>query len=630
MPTKNSKSIYSVNGPTRNQTARVMVGNIPMGDQQPVRVQTMTNTNTNSIELSIEQIERVIAAGAEMVRLTTQGLKEVDSLATIKKTLREAGVEIPIIADIHFSSKVAMAASAIADKIRINPGNYSGVSRSSDEILTESEYQEELSKAEMLFSELIYSCKLNNTAMRIGVNHGSLAKRIMDKYGDTPKGMAISAMEFIRMCQKFDFHKVVVSMKSSNTRIMVHATRMLAQMMQQEGLNYPIHLGVTEAGEGEDGRIKSAVGIGTLLLDGIGDTIRVSLTEEPENEIPVAKTLAQLFQGWQPKLGFVPSKINVNPFEYSRRETHEQHGIGGHKPPAVVAYVEKLTEESLKELGWEFIQNQWVAHSGSPDFILVDSWNHDDIQLYNQLPIISSSPVGMFEIVKLQGEEQDISIASNQLLWIDAETFNLNIQRVIEQNEHAPIILHGNSQHSIYAIRNVLFQLHALGLKNPCIISNHINAQNVTDFQITAASTLGSLFIDGLADGLLLSADHIPQKTIIQTSFDILQAARVRMSKTEFISCPGCGRTLFGLNSTLQKVKQRLSHLKGLKIAVMGCIVNGPGEMADADYGYVGAGPGRVTLYCRKEVVKKNIPEEDAVEELVAIIKANGDWIEEQ
>ncbi len=633
MSNGNPKSLFRTEGYARRETTEVKVGSVAIGGNNPIRVQTMTTTNTNDIGQTVEQTQRAIRAGAELVRITTQGLKEVESFAMVKQTLRQGGAKTPLIADIHFNPRVALAASVVADKIRINPGNYSDKSRASSHIFSAAEYENDLNIAEEQFVKLIESCKKNGTTMRIGVNHGSLSKRIMDRFGDTPAGMAESAMEFARICSKNDYSKVVISMKSSNTRVMVHATRYLVSMMEAEGRNYPMHLGVTEAGEGEDGRIKSAVGIGALLVDGIGDTIRVSLTEEPENEIPVAQTLAHLFDGWPNAKAYIPQKISVNPFEYTRRETNPQLNIGGNNPPVVLAQIDELSVSSLGSWGWVYnsINKKWESSDNAADFIIVGKSEPSQLPNIEQLPLIGKGLSLTYSLINVKDIQAGTKLPSTTFLEIDADEYNDYAQRVIDNNPDTTIILHGSNQRSIYAIRNILFHFTATGTKNPCVVSMQIDSQSSSNFQIIASAITGSLYIDGLADGILLCAGkNVPHELVRATSFGILQAARVRMTKTEFISCPGCGRTLFNLNSTLQKVKQRLSHLKGLKIGVMGCIVNGPGEMADADYGYVGSGPGKITLYCRKEVIKKNIPEENAVNELVAIIKANGDWIEKE
>lgn len=622
---------FNLNGYLRKPTNSVSVGHIAIGGNQPIRVQTMTNTDTNNINLSKEQIKRVKAAGAELVRLTTQGLREVDSLKIIKDNLAKEQIEIPLIADIHFNPKVALAASAVAHKIRINPGNYSHKSRASTQLFSEQEYEEELKNAEEKFTHLLDVCKQNGTAIRIGVNHGSLSKRIMDRYGDTPKGMAIAAMEFVEICHRHDFHKVVISMKSSNTRVMVHATRLLVSMMQAQGLNYPIHLGVTEAGDGEDGRIKSAVGIGALLMDGVGDTIRVSLTEDPENEIPVAKTLANLYSDFKEfPHPFLPSQVTLKPFEYNRKSTNAIYGIGGNNVPVVIARLPKLTANLLAQWGWNYNLNtkNWDREENGADFILVESNISDELPHLEQLPIIGTAANFKYQLADLSATTGHIS-SKNYFLKIDTDTFNHATTDLIQNHPQAVLLLQGSNKNSVYNLRNILLHLQSENIKNPCILSLPFKTDDIEEFQIVSSAILGPLFLDGLADGILLEVpENILYKTIRETAFGILQASRVRITKTEFIACPGCGRTLFSLNSTLQEVKRQLAHLKGLKIAVMGCIVNGPGEMADADYGYVGSGPGKVTLYYGKKVMKKNIPQEHAVEELITIIKENGDWVE--
>jgi (E)-4-hydroxy-3-methylbut-2-enyl-diphosphate synthase len=627
MREKHSTPIFSTQGYSRRKTLEVTVGDIGFGSLNPVRVQTMTTTNTNCIDKTIEQIKRTIAAGAQMVRLTTQGLKEVENFSQIKQQLRNQGFTTPLVADIHFNPRVALAASVYADKIRINPGNFSDKSRASSQVFSAEEYETDLKYAEERFVELLNICKKHSTSMRIGVNHGSLSKRIMDRFGDTPLGMAESAMEFLRICIKHSYNKVVVSMKSSNTRVMVQATRLLVSMMEAEEMNFPLHLGVTEAGEGEDGRIKSALGIGALLIDGIGDTIRVSLTEEPENEIPVARQLATLFEGWSIGQSFVPPTINIDPFSFNPRQTKALYGVGEENPPVVMAKIQSISVELLKEWGWHFDREKqkWSSSDNAADYIVTECNDMASIPCSEQLPLVGNQPNYQYSISHIADKP---SVCPNFLI-IDAETFTGDLALQVANYPKAAIILRGEHQSSVYAVRNVLFHLHAIGVVNPCVVSIYIDAKTSSEFQLIASAIHGSLFIDGLANGILLRTSHaIRAQNVCDISFGILQAARVRMTKTEFISCPGCGRTLFNLNATLLKVKERTTHLKGLKIGVMGCIVNGPGEMADADYGYVGSGPGKVTLYRKQEIVKKNIAEKDAVDELVAIIKANDDWVD--
>lgn len=636
MHSNDSEMIFNISGYKRKPTLAVRIGDLGLGGENPIRLQTMTTTNTNSINESVEQCLRAIDAGAELIRLTTQGVKEVESLAQIKKIIREKGVNTPIVADIHFNPAAAIEAAKYADKIRINPGNYSDKSRTSNFSFTNSDYEAELERAEKKFLELLQVCKQNQVTIRIGVNHGSLSQRIMNRYGDTPLGMAISAMEFVRICSKYNHHLVVVSMKSSNTRVMVQASRYVVKMMVDEGFNYPMHLGVTEAGEGEDGRIKSAVGIGTLLVDGIGDTIRVSLTEEPENEIPVARELVNIFGNWPSHHIKYQGKININPFEYKRRETHSIHKIGGNNVPVVVANLSNLKVidgNTLKEWGWQYnaADGKWEGAENSADFIYIGSNSLKGIESLNGLPTLGNGSNCLYKVLDQQGfvSEDFKSFGEGFFVKVNPDEASLDFFEKLKSTPSAIIILNASNPYQFYSLRNFIFRLVEMGINNPCIISIHFPNINTNNFQIASSAIAGPFFIDGLSDGLMISApQEITQSIVRSTAFGILQASRVRISKTEFISCPGCGRTLFNLNQTLLKVKERTAHLKGLKIGVMGCIVNGPGEMADADYGYVGSGPGKVTLYKQKEVVKKNIPESKAVEELIALIKANGDWVD--
>ena len=622
-------NIFNVDGYQRKQTLEVSVGSVALGGTNPIRVQTMTNTNTNDIEKSVAQCIKSIESGAEYIRLTTQGVKEAQSLGIIKTELSKKGYSTPLIADIHFNPAAAMEAAIHADKIRINPGNFSDKSRTSSFSFTDTEYENDLQRAELRFVDLLEICKKNDTTMRIGVNHGSLSQRIMSRFGDTPIGMAHSAMEFVRICHKHNFQKVVVSMKSSNTRTMVLATRHLVSMMHNEGLLYPFHLGVTEAGEGEDGRIKSAVGIASLLVDGIGDTIRVSLTEAPENEIPVAKFLVQIFSQWQNTKPFSIDSVPVNPLEISSRKPNQILSIGGDNPPVVMANIKTLSEENLNEWGWHYNDKtaHWQPNENAADYIYVDEICPQEIRNLETLPLVGKNSKCKHQLVDITSCDN----ANESFVEIDVDKVSPQIIEIVKRCPQSVIILKGNSIYSFYSIRNILFSFISNQINNPCIVSVKIDSAKPSDFQLSASAIMGPIFIDGLASGLMLNhSNQIEIKMVRDTAFGILQAARVRISKTEFISCPGCGRTLYNLNDTLLTVKKRLAHLKGLKIAVMGCIVNGPGEMADADYGYVGSGPGRVTLYRKQEVVKKNIPENEAVDELVELIKEYGDWIEAQ
>lgn len=628
--------IFNLSGYRRKETNEVNIGGVAVGGKNPIRVQTMTTTNTNSILETVEQSIRAINAGAEYIRVTTQGVKEAKSLKEIKTELVKRGYSTPVIADIHFNPAAAIEAAKHADKIRINPGNFSDKSRTSATNLSDSEYEAELARAELRFLELLEECKRNDVAIRIGVNHGSLSQRIMNRYGDTPQGMAYSAIEFLRICRKHCFNKVVVSMKSSNTRVMVQATRYLVKLMNDEEMNYPLHLGVTEAGEGEDGRIKSAVGIGALLIDGIGDTIRVSLTEEPENEIPVAKSLVNIFSWWNNIDTKEPLSLAINPFEFLRRATNPLLNIGGENVPVVTANlsgIDSLTIENIESWGWKFngISHEWIATDNSADYFFIGNLNTDSIPHTEQLPLIGKGC--KYDLVNvsnlLNGNSKDQN--KPHFIQLDVNDLNSDSFEALKQSPRTILIVSIEDHSGFYNLRNRLMDLIQNQINNPVIIDIGVPAATNENFQIVSSAIAGPLFLDGLGDGLMISAPMcISQDVIRTTAFGILQASRVRISKTEFISCPGCGRTLFNLNQTLQVVKSRTSHLKGLKIGVMGCIVNGPGEMADSDYGYVGAGPGRVSLYRKKELVKKNIAEQDAVDELIKLIKANGDWKEKE
>ncbi|MFY9161964.1 MAG: (E)-4-hydroxy-3-methylbut-2-enyl-diphosphate synthase [Paludibacteraceae bacterium] len=546
----------------RRKATLVRVGNVTLGGNVPVRIQTMANTNTNDIDASVAQAIRIADVGGEVLRYTTQGLREVESLAAIHHTLRQRHVNIPLVADVHFNPKVAEEAARYVEKVRINPGNYVA-SKSTDYM--EKEWNEELDKINEKLTVLLDICKKNKTAIRIGVNHGSLSPRILNRYGDTPEGLVVSCMEFLRICKAQNFNDIVLSIKSSNVFVMVKAVRLLVATMQDEEMDYPIHLGVTEAGEGEDGRIKSAMGIGALLADGIGNTIRVSLSEEPECEIPVAQKLVDYIslRAQHPLISATPY-ADFNPFVYHRRVTHAVNKIGGSNPVAVIGM-----QTSLGNL--------------QPDCLL------------NELNVCKIN----------------YNLLSDSFL------------EELHQNPDKLLLLRSEHQNPIGEMRAVFHRLMAVGITNPVIIAFDYAENQLEDFQIKAAADFGALLLDGFGDAILLTnrGSAISAKQLTSVAYAILQAARVRMSRTEYISCPGCGRTLFDLQATVAKVKAATAHLKNLKIAIMGCIVNGPGEMADADYGYVGAGKGKVSLYRKNVCLEKNIPEEEAIEKLMEIIQ---------
>ena len=547
----------------RRITSEVTIGNITIGGTAPIRVQSMANTDTNHVEASVAQAIRIKEAGGELVRFTTQGIREAQSMKLIHEQLRARGVNVPLVADIHFNPKVAEEAAQYIEKVRINPGNFVA-GKTTD--YTDEEFEAERNKIHEKLRTLISICKQHHTAIRIGVNHGSLSPRIMNRYGDTPEGLAASCMEFLELCQLENFHQIVISVKASNTLVMVQAVRLLVQKMDTAGFHYPLHLGVTEAGEGEDGRIKSAVGIGALLADGIGDTIRVSLSEDPECEIPVAKLLVDYIgtrKQHQPIIGVVAPVFN--PYVYTRRLTKAIGIVGGNHHPVVVA-------------------SKKGNYEPMPDYILEDT----------NLPMRSLSYPELNE-------------------------------QILNELKSTPqiVLLRSNHKNPVGEMRAFFHRLLAEEITVPVVIARHYNEANVESLQIKVGADLGGLLLDGFGDGIMLTNEqnNITNEAINSIAFGVLQAARRRVSRTEYISCPSCGRTLFDLQTTVAKVKAATSHLKNLKIAVMGCIVNGPGEMADADYGYVGAGKGRVSLYRKNECIEKNIAEEEAVEKLLALIE---------
>ncbi len=595
-----------------------------MGGSNPIRIQSMTNTATQDTEASVAQAKRIADAGGEYVRLTAQGIKEADNLMNINAALRRDGYMVPLVADIHFNPKVADVAAQYVEKVRINPGNYVDAARTFKHLeYTDEEYAQELQKIRDRFVPFLNICKENYTAIRIGVNHGSLSDRIMSRYGDTPEGMVESCMEFLRICVEEHFTDVVISIKASNTVVMVKTVRLLAAVMEKEGMHFPLHLGVTEAGDGEDGRIKSALGIGALLADGLGDTIRVSLSEAPEAEIPVARKLVDYIMQRQ-NHPYIPG-AEATGFNYlspTRRKTVAVRNIGGDHQPAVIA----------ERLDGEYETNQQFA----PDYIYMG---------HTPLKMREPGIAYILDANLWQGEEGTYPAFNHQQLYLLSAcqadmkflfltymTLNEEVIACLKYHPEIVIVSQSNHPNRLGEHRALVHQLMQEGLENPVVFFQHYAENETEDFQIKAAADMGALILDGLCDGIFLfnQGNNISHATVDATAFGILQAGRVRTSKTEFISCPGCGRTLFDLQSTIARVKAATSHLKGLKIGIMGCIVNGPGEMADADYGYVGAARGKVSLYKKKECVEKNIPEEEAVEKLIALIKANGDYTDPQ
>ena len=586
-------------------TREVIVGHIPLGGKHPVRLQSMTNTGTLDTIATTEQIKRMADAGADFARMTVRNMKEARNLENIKNQLFSQNYRIPLVADVHFNPRIAETAAAFVEKVRINPGNYA---------LAEAQ-KEGFSSVADTFRQLISTLEKNQTALRIGVNHGSLSRRIMDQYGDTPRGMTESALEFLRICREEHFHQVVVSMKSSNTRVMVQANRLLVHEMLRQDLLYPLHLGVTEAGEGEDGRIKSAIGIGTLLNDGIGDTIRVSLTEAPEQEIPVARKIVE-YTGGAPSPGIPKTDtVPIDPFDYSRRKTRPVANIGGEQPPAVL-----LKQGQPRE----------IKGNLQPDGILTEKNPSSPQNTHNLIvPYVEwQGKQAHPQTRPLFGSIQEfVESGEKEESFVVARMEDINRISQLRGCTNAVLMLQTHTGHPVAEQRRFIFALMQEGIDLPVVLHRRYREKDTGDLRLKAACDTGLLFIDGLADGLLIENEGpVRNHDILNLSFGILQASRSRIYKTEFISCPGCGRTQFNLERTAEAIRQRMGHLKGLKIAIMGCIVNGPGEMADADYGYVGSAPGKITLYRNRQVVKRNVPEEDAVEELVKLIKDYGDW----
>ncbi len=605
---------------SRRVSSETNIGATPLGKDNPIRIQSMTNTLTTDTEASIAQVKRIVDAGADYVRLTTQGIREANNLMNINMGLRKDNYMTPLVADVHFNPNVADVAAQFAEKVRVNPGNYVDPARQFLELsYTEEEYATELQKLRDRFTKFLNICKENHTAIRIGVNHGSLSDRIMSHYGDTPAGMVESCMEFLRICKEENFNDVVISIKASNTVVMVQTIRLLAATLEKEGMNYPIHLGVTEAGEGEDGRIKSAVGIGAMLSDGIGDTIRVSLSEEPEAEIPVARKLVDYVltkKDHQYIPGVESDKFNY--FAPERRVTKAIRNIGGDNVPVVIADRMDGKNNTNPEFTPDYIYagQELPENKEATDYIL-------DANVWKGEP--NTWPAFNFQ----QLEELQKNNAELKFLFIPYLMFSDEVIDIIKKEPEVVIISQSNHQNRLGEHRALAHLLLSEGIQNPLVFFQHYQEDNIENLQIKSAVDMGALMIDGFCDGIyLFNQGELTHSEVDSTAFSILQAGRVRTSKTEYISCPGCGRTLFNLQKTVARVKQATKHLKGLKIGVMGCIVNGPGEMADADYGYVGAGKGRISLYKKKVCIEKNIPEDHAVERLIELIKEHGDYIE--
>ena len=604
----------------RRESSVVHIGALDMGGDNPVRIQSMTTTSTDDTEGSVAQAERIIKAGGELVRLTTQGVKEAENLKNINAGIRRDGFSTPLVADVHFNPRVADVAARYAEKVRINPGNYVDPARKFvKHDYTDEEYASELKKIEERLVPFLDICKENHTAIRVGVNHGSLSDRIRNRYGDTPEGIVESCMEFLRICKKHDFGDVVISIKSSNTVVMVRSVRLLVDTMDKEDMHYPLHLGVTEAGEGEDGRIKSAVGIGALLADGIGDTIRVSLTEEPEAEIPVARHLVDYIDR---KAGhqLIPAETYEG-FDWlrpERRTTKPVDNIGGGNVPVVMVSENAdnaARDEDASKADYIYVGSNLPKERKEGKRYVVDYQLYvqadDKSQLYPIFPVTAMPFVSMVQ-AKLKFLVLQFGTPADEYL------------ACLKTHPEIVVVCVSNHQNRLGSQRALVHEMMIAGVENPVVFAQMYRLNDAEEFQLEAAADMGALMIDGLCDGIWLMNDgDIAPSTIEGTAFGILQAGRLRTSKTEYISCPGCGRTLYDLRDTIKRIHEATKDMKGLKIGIMGCIVNGPGEMADADYGYVGAGPGKITLYKGKECVEHNIPEGEAVERLLRLIKTD-------
>ena len=633
----NSLTKYS-----RFKTREVMVGNVGVGGNNPIRVQSMTTTDTMDTNGTVEQSIRMIEAGSELVRITAPAVKEAKNLENIKNELRKRGYNTPLVADIHFKPDAAEIAARIVEKVRINPGNYADKKKFKVFSFTDELYNEELERIYESFSPLVKICKEYGTAMRIGTNHGSLSDRIMNRYGDTPIGMVESALEFVRICRDHNYHELILSMKSSNTQVMVEAYRLLVNRMIEEDMNYPLHLGVTEAGDGEDGRIKSSVGIGTLLEDGLGDTIRVSLTEDPEFEIPVCKRIVDRYSERKnhEQIAELNTEIPYDPFSYQRRKTYETDKIGNHHVPVVILSLdakEFAEPSSLEKISYSYSKqlDKWNIGDLAPDFIYLGS-----ADLPYALPGTLKKIFDYSFWKTLEDKSDSFPLFTPQeYLTAERKSYRINFVSVtinditselleaIKNDKFCVLVLNTNNAHGMAEERRAVIELMEQGIETPVIISRSYIGIDDEDLTIGSATDIGALLIDGLGDGIWINAEN-EIDVINRISFGILQATRTRISKTEYISCPSCGRTQFDLQVTTAMIKKRTDHLKGVKIAIMGCIVNGPGEMADADYGFVGSGPNWVSLYRGKDVIERGIPYSEALDKLIDLMKDDGIWIE--
>ncbi len=656
----NSLTIFS-----RYKTREVYVGDIPCGGNNPIRIQSMTITDTMDTKATVEQTIRMVESGCDYVRITAPSKLEAQNLQNIKNELLSRGFNVPLIADIHFTPNAAEIAARIVEKVRVNPGNYADRKKFQTIEYTDETYRSELERIRVKFTPLVKICKEYGTAMRIGTNHGSLSDRIMSRYGDTPLGMVESALEFVRICEDLNYYNIILSMKASNPQVMVQAYRLLINRMEDEGMNYPLHLGVTEAGGGEDGRIKSALGIGTLLEDGLGDTVRVSLTEDPEFEAPVAIDLVNRYKGRENHQPIKPiEEPSFNPFEYEKRHSNQTAFIGGANVPKVItdySIRDINSQKDLEDVGYFYNHetDKWNMSDNAPDIIYLGNKEiHFNIPnglhpVYNfnywQRLENKSNKFPLFNADEyLKAKEKSGTL---NFILFDIHDLSSAFINQVKKDTTVVLVLETNNLHGMAEQRRAFFDLLQNEIKNPVIIKRSYSDINLDQLMLFSSTDFGSLLIDGYGDGVWTEIKNIndkhsnnsngdtlirnlvkkesKEKLINRILFGILQAARVRISKTEYIACPSCGRTLFDLQETTEMIRKRTGHLKGVKIAIMGCIVNGPGEMADADYGYVGSGVGKITLYREKNVVKRNVPAKNAVDTLIELIKEDGNWIEQ-
>ena len=619
----------------RRESKQIKVGELTLGGDAPIRIQSMTTADTMDVAKTVAESIRMVDAGSELVRITAPSKKEAEALGTIAAALIKEKKHVPLVADIHFTPNAAEVAADHVEKIRENPGNYADKKKFEEIDYTDESYAAELSRIESRFTPLVLKCKRLGRAMRIGTNHGSLSDRILSRYGDTPMGMVESALEFLRICQSNDYHDLVISMKASNPQVMVQAYRLLVARMDAEGMNYPLHLGLTEAGDGEDGRIKSAIGIGALLEDGLGDTIRVSLTEAPEAELPVARKLVDRYDQRDQANAIDVVPLSFDPFNYSRRISREVLNVGGKNVPVVVHDLSEgdITPARLFGCGYRYSVplDKWNLDDFACDFIFSGD-REVEFDLPGTLGVIQhasrwSGAVRHYPLWNAQDWNPDVSA---KMHFIRANRLDLTPEFIARIQDRADVVLvlEPASVHAMADLRSCCMRLDQASCNVPVILSQTLNGLDEESFQLYASIDLGAPLLDGFGDGIWMAGDNVSLQLRNSTAFGILQATRTRISKTEYISCPSCGRTLFDLQETTAKIRSVTSHLKGVKIGIMGCIVNGPGEMADADYGYVGTGPGKITLYKEKEVVERNVPEDRAVEALVDLIRSHGDWVD--